>query len=460
LSFHPLFGILAQAILILHLWEVKKNILAFVFILFAVANVLGQTNAKIVAPRVQENLFLLKTEKYSSLMQRMDPTMKRMVDAEKLEGLWESLKMQYGNVIKIGTTEVKIKDTLYSTLTPISFEKAELGFRMVLDQQLLIAGLFLEPLVKDYSPPSWINAQGFYEVKKFVPTKAFPSEALLTLPNGASKSPVMVIIGGSGPTDKNLSMGPNRIYQDIAWGLGMYGVASYRYDKRTRAFAAHMGNPDKITVAEEYLEDVKNIVAWLKQREDIDSNRIFLFGHSEGGYLIPWFCSEIPGLAGVIIGAGNYQRLADMLPYQLNYLLKLSDDDAPEKLLLEKELSKIPYAQKKLKKDSPKDSLPLGMSAAYLMYLNAKAPANYLKALQPYPVLVVQGGRDYQVPVSEFELWKKNLASHKSADFIKYPALNHVFISGENPSIPQEYTEPGHVSKTFIEDLAKWINAK
>jgi fermentation-respiration switch protein FrsA (DUF1100 family) len=149
-----------------------------------------------------------------------------------------------------------------------------------------------------------------------------------------------------------------------------------------------------------------------------------------------------------------------MLPYQLNYLLKLSDDDAPEKLILEKELSKIPYAQKKLKKDSPKDSLPLGMSATYLMYLNAKAPANYLKALQPYPVLVVQGGRDYQVPVSEFELWKKNLASHKSADFIKYPALNHVFISGENPSIPQEYTEPGHVSKTFIEDLAKWINAK
>jgi dienelactone hydrolase len=75
------------------------------------------------------------------------------------------------------------------------------------------------------------------------------------------------------------------------------------------------------------------------------------------------------------------------------------------------------------------------------------------------PVLVLQGGRDYQVPTSEFEAWKAALTSHKQVTFQLYHQLNHIFMAGEGVCLPAEYTESGNVSKLFILDIAAWVKA-
>ncbi len=418
---------------------------------------LGQTETKALA-RAKENMFLLKTGKFSSLEKRLDPTMSRMVDASKLQGLWEGLQMQYGNLLQMGETTIKTKDTLFLCITPLQFEKTKLNFRLVLNHKLQISGLFIEPTEVPYAPAAWVDPSLFYEVKKAVPIAAFPSEGILTLPNVQEKVPLLIIVGGSGPTDKDLSMGPNKIYKDMAWGLATQGIASYRYDKRTRAFAAKMGNQDLLTVKEEYLEDLQAIVAKFSRHESIDSNRIFVLGHSEGGYLIPWFASEVKGVKGFIIGAGNYHKLADMISAQLLHLNRYTRSEKERADLLAI-LARVPYAQNKLNLQSPKDSLPLGLSANYLINLNTKAPVNYLSFLQRYPVLVLQGGRDYQVPVTEFEAWKVALANHPQVTFQLYHQLNHIFMKGEGVCLPSEYTEPGNVSKTLILDIAAWVKA-
>jgi len=71
----------------------------------------------------------------------------------------------------------------------------------------------------------------------------------------------------------------------------------------------------------------------------------------------------------------------------------------------------------------------------------------------------LQGGRDYQVsPTLDFESLKTALAGKANATFKLYPELNHLFIAGEGPSTPDEYSISGHVSPQVITDIVAWIN--
>jgi fermentation-respiration switch protein FrsA (DUF1100 family) len=73
------------------------------------------------------------------------------------------------------------------------------------------------------------------------------------------------------------------------------------------------------------------------------------------------------------------------------------------------------------------------------------------------PILILQGGRDYQVTSEDFQGWKDSLSSRENVQFRLYPKLNHLFIEGERRSTPAEYEVPGHVAETVIEDIAAWI---
>ena len=80
-----------------------------------------------------------------------------------------------------------------------------------------------------------------------------------------------------------------------------------------------------------------------------------------------------------------------------------------------------------------------------------------LAAKLEVPMLILQGERDYQVRMVDFEGWQKALAGRPNVTFKSYPALNHLFIAGAGPSTPAEYDQPGHVSEDVIADIAGWI---
>lgn len=61
------------------------------------------------------------------------------------------------------------------------------------------------------------------------------------------------------------------------------------------------------------------------------------------------------------------------------------------------------------------------------------------------PMLIPQGGRDYQVTAKDLAGWKSGLAARTNVTFKDYPKLNHLFIEGEGASYPDEYEEEGHV---------------
>ena len=76
------------------------------------------------------------------------------------------------------------------------------------------------------------------------------------------------------------------------------------------------------------------------------------------------------------------------------------------------------------------------------------------------PMLFLQGERDFQVTMKDFDLWKSSLTGRSNAAFRAYPALNHLFLAGEGKSSPAEYRVPGNFNAQAISDIANWLLAQ
>lgn len=103
--------------------------------------------------------------------------------------------------------------------------------------------------------------------------------------------------------------------------------------------------------------------------------------------------------------------------------------------------------------------LPLGVPQSFwksIEAVDARADAQALRT----PLLMLHGGRDFQVPDTDWVLWQKSLTTRNNVQWRTYPALNHIGIAGTGRSSLQEYTQPGHVDATLIDDVATWIKAQ
>ena len=76
------------------------------------------------------------------------------------------------------------------------------------------------------------------------------------------------------------------------------------------------------------------------------------------------------------------------------------------------------------------------------------------------PLLILQGGRDYQDTPDGFRHWQTALGTQTNVTFKLYPSLNHLFITGKGKSTPDEYNEPGHVAEPVVTDIATWIGSR
>lgn len=210
--------------------------------------------------KAKEVVFLLKSGKYETVCSRMDPLMKRILNEDKLMGFWDILEMCNGQIIEVNEPTITTKDKLAITVSVIQYEKKKVGLKIVFNERGEIAGLFLVSPTPQYQHPDYVNPNTFYEFKKILPDPNFPLEGVLTIPRKGDKLPVVIIVGDAGAIDKDYSIGPNKIYKDLAWGLADNGVAVYRYDKRNYAYAKDLSSKRFFTPDDEYLIDLKNAI--------------------------------------------------------------------------------------------------------------------------------------------------------------------------------------------------------
>src|SRR5262249_25909652 len=136
----------------------------------------------------------------------------------------------------------------------------------------------------------------------------------------------VVLVHGSGPHDLDETIGPNRPFRDLAWGLASKGVVVLRYDKRTHSHGGEMTEKD-INVRAEVIDDAVTALALLRQQPDVDPASVFLLGHSLGGCLAPAIAKEDGKLKGVILLSGTIRPMKDVIVDQLTYLASLPGDE-------------------------------------------------------------------------------------------------------------------------------------
>jgi uncharacterized lipoprotein YmbA len=105
------------------------------------------------------------------------------------------------------------------------------------------------------------------------------------------------------------------------------------------------------------------------------------------------------------------------------------------------------------------EDLPLNLESKYWQSLVNYNQVQVAKKVKQ-PILVLQGERDYQVTMTDFNLWKQNLGDKSKNQFISYSNLNHLFMKGEGKSTPAEYDKQGNVEEKIIIDIANWVKSK
>ena len=162
-------------------------------------------------------------------------------------------------------------------------------------------------------------------------------------PKGVASAPLLILVHGSGPNDRDETLGPNTPFRDLAHGLATRGIAVLRYDKRTFAQKEKLlkqGLEKTITIKEEVLDDVMATLDKARSLPGIDSNRIFVLGHSGGGSLAPLIAQRDGRLAGIILLAASSRPLEEGLLEQLRYVKGVDPDQAEAVAKIEKDVER------------------------------------------------------------------------------------------------------------------------
>jgi dienelactone hydrolase len=404
--------------------------------------------------------FVTQLEKgeFAAAEDNFHPQMKSALPPDKLRDLWNSLNSQYGAFKgQAGTRQEKqgSYDIVYVTC---EFEKSKMDIKIVFVNGT-IGGLWIvaTPSEGSFKPPTYIHPEQFKERDVTVGSSKCALPGTLTVPVGRGTFPVIVLVHGSGPNDRDETIGPNKPFRDIAQGIASRGIAVLRYDKRTKVHPKSFANRP-FTVKEETIDDALAAVSLLKKTKSIDAERIYVLGHSLGGMLTPRIAEADPSIAGLIVMAGNTKPFGDVLIEQYEYVLSLDSTTSPaekEKALdsIKKQVASIENLKSS---DGTSTHSLIGAPPAYWLDLKNYNPAKSAQSVKQ-PMLILQGGRDYQVSPDNLDIWEHELSEKKNVSFKLYPDLNHLFITGSGKSTPQEYEMPGHVSEEVINDITKWL---
>lgn len=265
----------------------------------------------------------------------------------------------------------------------------------------------------------------------------------LTLPK-AQSYPCVIMLSGSGPNDRDETIGANKPFQDLAIALQDKGIASLRFDKRTYSYADECASDIDFTIYDEIVNDAVSAYKFIKERDDITS--VYILGHSLGGQVLPLVAENIDA-DGYIYLAAPARDFLVLLKEQLDYLrdFQSAEDLSPYYKQIDrlKDLDTL--------KD---DELVLGAYKAYWQSLLDYDQVQKAKDIK-VPQLFLQGEEDYQVTMEDFKIWQDEIAE---ATFISYQGLTHIFQRGDKSEGPGVYTQKGSIDDKVIEDIVAFID--
>ena len=287
----------------------------------------------------------------------------------------------------------------------------------------------------------------------------FPSGELqfpgtLCLPKDLNgKAPLIVLVHGSGPHDRDETIGPNKPFAEIAHALAESGIATLRYDKRTYAFAlTFKKDPSSITLDKEVTDDAVAALTFAAAQPEVDTARLFVLGHSLCGTMAPYIAQKYGKLRGIILMAGGARPIDQIIAEQVRFQLKHEGkSDAEIQEALKKQEERFASIRK-----APADQMINGVSAAYWRDWLARDPAKLVRE-SSLPTLVLQGGSDLQVSVADYDLFKAAIAGKPNSEAHLFPNLTHLFSVAPPNQVFEDIQKPAHVDPEVEKTIADWI---
>jgi hypothetical protein len=396
---------------------------------------------------------------YAQAFEMFTPQMKTALPIDRLSATWNAIAAQAGPFRRQVGASVAPRGVLSVVVVTCEFERATLDVQVTVNPASLVGGLAFRPAAPavPYEPPTYASAASYKESDVTVGSGQWALPGTLTMPVGPGPVAAVVLVHGSGPGDRDETVGQLKPFKDLALGLASRDIAVLRYDKRTRAHADLMRDLPGMTVKDETIDDALAAVQVLRSTPGVDPDRIVVLGHSLGGMLVPRIAARAPQVAGFIVMAGAARPVQQALVDQSRYLAMADGAISAE------EQTQIDQAEQLAARiaalgppDELKPDLMFGAPASYWLDLRGYDPPIAATKVN-HPLLVLQGERDYQVTMDEFARWKSALAGRANVTFQSYPSLNHAFVAGTGKSLPGEYNVPGHVSEEVVRDIATWV---
>ncbi len=436
----------------------------------------GEERQASLEQKAEELVSLMRAGDFDAAASQFNEQMAAVLSAEALKESWDSTVLPLGAYIRTLSVDsvldgenclVSVIDEYEGNgiLVQISFDDAAAVQGMWLTYQDISAVTGDTPSVPEGVIEEEITVTG---------DPAYPLSGTLTLPQGTDKPPVVILVQGSGASDRNETITGNTPFRDIAWGLAEQGIASIRYDKRYYTYPEAASDPAAVTIEDEVLEDVDAAIALAEADSRLDADRIYVLGHSLGGMLTPAIAADHPELAGIISMAGSLRRL-----WEISYDQNMAAAEAARPSLSEEEqfLLNLQLAQVEadtaalndlsasgqladldtLPEDITPETLLLGLPVTYWSSLERYAGMNFIDEIT-MPILILQGDADFQVYADvDYPLWQEALDGRSNVVFRLYEGLNHLMMPTQGRQDTSEYAVKSQVDGQVIADIAAFI---
>ena len=399
--------------------------------------------------------------RFAEIRAMFAPPQRTRLSAEGIRASWAEAFGRHGPVLSVGVPVVEPTEAGVVAVTiPVACEREKLTIVVSVDDAGRLVNIQVTPVVEPWQPPAYADPDSFDEQEVTVGSGPLAVTGTLSLPRRPGPNPAVVLLGGGGPFDRDMTMGRNKPGKDLAWGLASRGVAVLRFDKVTHTHRGQVAKIPGFTAGDEYLPHAVAAVRLLRRHPAVNPALVFALGHSMGATFAPRVAAAEPSLAGLILLAAQAQPMHRAAVRVIRYLAALNPDaDAAAAAVetISRQAQRVDSPD--LSPATPASELPFGFPAPYWLDLRGYDPVATAATLDK-PMLILQGGRDYQVTVADdLARWQASLADRPQVTLRIHESDNHLFFPGAGPSTPAEYEPAQHVDPTIVADIVDWLTS-
>ncbi len=284
----------------------------------------------------------------------------------------------------------------------------------------------------------------------------------VTIPqDGEQKHPAVIIISGSGAQDRNGKTPELKFsvqYKTLAQKLSDSGILVLRYDERGVGKSEGDFTTASLT---DLISDVKAGISYLKTRPDVDTTRICLIGHSEGGIIAPKIALEDTTIKAIVLMAGTAKSLDQVILEQQEYVLnKQNVTEEMREQTLDEQKNFFAWVRGETEWDEEKVS-QLGKMAGKKQWFLEHFEHDPLETIKKVKckVLILQGAKDRQVFEEHAHMLNSALdeSGNENHTLNIFPDLDHLFCRTEGEGDYAEYATERPLNQEFLNFLTDWL---